>query len=98
MKKTILIIFITVSTLFAETANFKQGAFGCKNSDDIKGFWRAYKSGKTATYRFMFQNGCAFLPTDGWEIVETGYITNKVCSDDGYRYWVEKEFFKGEVK
>lgn len=94
MKKAILVILMIISTLFAETVNLKQGAFGCKNYDDIKGFWRAYKSGETETYKFMFQNGCAFLSTGSWKIVEVGYITNKVCSNDGYCYWVEKEFFK----
>lgn len=92
MRKLIILLFIA-SLSFAQTADFKKGAFGCKKSDSIKGFWRAYNNGKTATYRYMFQNGCAFLHNGSWKIVDRSYLFKKVCSDDGYCYWVENEFF-----
>lgn len=93
MKKLIFVLLFA-SLSFAESAKFKKGAFGCKSSDSIKGFWSAYKNGKAETFRYMFQSGCAFLHNGSWKIVDKSYLFNKVCSDDGYCYWVEREFFK----
>lgn len=92
MKALISLIFI-FSLTYAETANFKKGAFGCQNSDDIKGFWRAFNQGRMQTFKYMYQNKCALLQNGSWKIVKKKILFTKVCSDDNYCYWVENEFF-----
>ena len=90
--RILVLMNLLISLSFAEVLNFKKGAFACKNSNKIKGYWKAYDSGKMLAYRYLVQNNCTIIKNNAWNIVEEDYAYSRICNKKKSCYWIEKDF------